>query len=311
MSLRVGRFALVVSALALVCVFSGECLELYGRELVVQAEEGIRLDQMLYNPGVVSGTDLIIGPLSSFPAVVPVGEVRDALFAHIGHGFTYVGGPVTIIPSTITDPVSQSVLAEILRAMVDSGPVDPGRRIELVAYSLPAGLSGEWTARVVTSRDAGRGEPSRVTIELTDRGEGERIRLTVMSRSYTKVPVFTRDVAPQEILDEDSVAMSVIEIPYGGEPGLVIETPVGAHEATRSLRMGERVRPGDLQKPRVVDSGDRVNVVFQRGAVVVRTPGTAQGRAGLGDTVAVRTRESGSVFEGVVRNDGNVYVDLQ
>ena len=77
----------------------------------------------------------------------------------------------------------------------------------------------------------------------------------------------------------------------------------------RALAAGDELRPGSVEAPQVVRSGDQVRIEWQRGAVTVGLDGIALASAALGETVSVRLAQRGGQRRGKVTGPGSVRLE--
>ena len=121
----------------------------------------------------------------------------------------------------------------------------------------------------------------------------------------TPQPVASRRLQRGEALTHGDMAVSTKVV--WGAPRPSEPVPSEGWITQRVITPGERLRIPAVRPPMAVVSGSVVELIWDRGAVGLRLPGTAAGSAALGDTVFVRT-ESGRRLRGVAVAPGTVNV---
>lgn len=119
--------------------------------------------------------------------------------------------------------------------------------------------------------------------------------------------VAARTIRAQAVIAPDDVALA-----DGDMPGAVadLREAVGL-EARVAIYAGHPVRAGDLAPPALVERNQSVTLVFQRGALSIRTEGRALDRGAAGDAVRVMNTTSKATVIAVIGADGGVYVQSQ
>ena len=79
-------------------------------------------------------------------------------------------------------------------------------------------------------------------------------------------------------------------------------------ETRVAIYAGRPIRLADLGPPAIIDRNQPVTLVFQQGALQIRTEGRALGRAAHGETVRVMNLASRNTVLGRVGPDGHVFV---
>ena len=106
-------------------------------------------------------------------------------------------------------------------------------------------------------------------------------------------------LGPEDMMESTSVVW--------GAPRPSGLSPSEGWTVQRVIDTGEPLRTPAVRPPMMVVSGSAVELIWNKGAVGLRMPGTAAGSAVLGDTVFVRT-ESGRRLRGVAVAPGIVNV---
>jgi len=86
-----------------------------------------------------------------------------------------------------------------------------------------------------------------------------------------------------------------------------LEQAVGM-EVRSSIREGRKVRQSDLRRPILVKRNQLVDIVYQRGTLVIRGEGRALRDGGQGEAVRVMNLDSRNIVTGRVDGHGRVEV---
>lgn len=169
------------------------------------------------------------------------------------------------------------------------GPVRPEWRDVRVAdfRLLGSGSGGSWVVAFLDP-DGQR----RFAVRLT---AGVRVERAVAARALDRGDTLRTD----DLRREERVARGRPPEPDSVRPGWV---------ARRTVRAGEPLRPPAVTPPAAVESGGAVKALLRRGSVEIAVPGTASGRAALGETVRVWL-ETGRRVRGVAVADGVVRIE--
>lgn len=154
-------------------------------------------------------------------------------------------------------------------------------------------------------------------VELMGSGSGGHwvVRFKVKNGGLASVRIRSGLLTPQsvaarrlqrgEILSTEDIATSTSVV--WGAPRTSGLVPSEGWVVQRVINPGESLRVPAVRPPMAVVSGSVVELIWNKGAVGLRLPGTAAGSAMLGDTVFVRT-ESGRRLRGVAVAPGTVNV---
>ncbi len=174
-----------------------------------------------------------------------------------------------------------------------------------------SGLVVEWGAYSGDEPDPGAG------VELMGSGSGGywvvRFKLksgglaSVRARAglLTRQPVASQRLQRGQVLTHEDMAVSTKVV--WGAPRPSGPAPSEGWITQRVITAGERLRIPAVRPPMAVVTGSVVELIWDKGAIGLRLPGTAAGSAALGDMVFVRT-ESGRRLRGVAVAPGTVNV---
>jgi flagella basal body P-ring formation protein FlgA len=78
--------------------------------------------------------------------------------------------------------------------------------------------------------------------------------------------------------------------------------------ARRTLLPGAAISPAFVESPRAVANGASVRVIYQDGGLTIAASASAMQSGAVGDTVKLRSADSGLTISGVIQPDGSVRV---
>lgn len=111
-------------------------------------------------------------------------------------------------------------------------------------------------------------------------------------------------IAARTIAPGTLIAASDIRVTGDGD---IPATIIGL-EARVAIYAGRPIRAQDLGPPALVERNDIVALIFQRGALVIRSEGRALDRGGSGDRIRLLNMSSRQMIVGEIQADGAVYV---
>ncbi len=82
------------------------------------------------------------------------------------------------------------------------------------------------------------------------------------------------------------------------------------YKTNKTLRAGEFLRESDLIPLPLVRAGDRVDLLFENGAVRIKAQALSRQNGGLGDRVEVWNQANGKKYNGTVTDQNKVVVEL-
>lgn len=146
------------------------------------------------------------------------------------------------------------------------------------------------------------------SVEISCSQPAWRIYVPVRSGGRTEVAVLKRPVAAGEALRAADIRMaprSTASLGYGWFGGA---DDVVGRRLRRSLTQGHVLSPGDIERSRLVATGDRVTIISRAHGIEVRMPGQAMAAGGRDDVVRVRNTQSGREVEATIVATGTVEV---
>lgn len=138
--------------------------------------------------------------------------------------------------------------------------------------------------------------------------EGTQHRLRGRAFAVVDVPVPTRAIAPGSVLTDADFAMRTLPATSLGRFTVVSPEAMQGYEVRRLLPEGRPVQTQSLQAPRVVRRGEKLELVYLRGALEVSAPARALEDGSVGAPVRVQNLTSNRTVTGIATEDGRVQV---
>jgi flagella basal body P-ring formation protein FlgA len=126
--------------------------------------------------------------------------------------------------------------------------------------------------------------------------------------NVASVPVLMRPMARGDVIAAGDIVMAKLRRSnLAGDTVLDVKRLVGM--ALRNpARRGESLRDGDLTRPRLVDRGSLITLVYEGRGIVLTVKGKAMANGAEGDVVAVQNLSSKRIVEGRATGAGRVNV---
>ncbi|MGR3493696.1 flagellar basal body P-ring formation chaperone FlgA [Citreimonas sp.] len=137
--------------------------------------------------------------------------------------------------------------------------------------------------------------PARLAIVAT---------LLAASAATAETVIATRTIRPQQVLTEADVKLDPATISGAHDK---IDDVIG-QEARVAIYPGRAVMRGTLGRPALVDRNQVVELVFDKGGLVITTEGRALARGGVGERIRVMNLSSRTTLFGTVAPNGSVIV---
>ncbi|SDY67187.1 flagellar basal body P-ring formation chaperone FlgA [Citreimonas salinaria] len=116
--------------------------------------------------------------------------------------------------------------------------------------------------------------------------------------------VALRTIRPQQVLTQGDVKLDPATIAGAHDK---IDDVIG-QEARVAIYPGRAVMRGTLGRPALVDRNQVVELIFDKGGLVITTEGRALARGGVGERIRVMNLSSRTTLFGTVAPDGSVIV---
>ncbi|AKO99672.1 flagellar basal body P-ring formation chaperone FlgA [Marinovum algicola] len=178
----------------------------------------------------------------------------------------------------------------------------PAEALIRIRFSGNAAAEAEMISAFWMDRDSGRFLANAVT------ETGVTHRLEGMALPVLAVPVPARRLMPGAIIGTDDIAITELPLRRIGaftitEPGLL-----EGMQVRRMLAQGRPVMTQSVMQPLVIDRGDKVNILYDDGRLVLTAPGRALDSAHRGAELRIVNLVSNAPLEAIARGPGLVEV---
>lgn len=136
----------------------------------------------------------------------------------------------------------------------------------------------------------------------------ERITIPAKIKIFEETFTAAKSLQSGAVISESDIATSKAEVSQYEPDELPLYHEIIGSRLGRSLAKGSIITRGSLEKPKVINRGERVPILVFSGTVSIRTQGTALNDAVSGETVRVKSDNSNSVLSGTAGEDGVVYI---
>jgi len=140
---------------------------------------------------------------------------------------------------------------------------------------------------------------------------GKEISVTFTLRVYRGVVRATRDLFPGETIVPQDVLLQVEVLSGENEKSSSTLEEVVGKKVQKRVRAGEVVGSSALGKEKLIERGDLVTIVAQKGGIVVAAMGKARGSGSLGDTIVVENVASRKRMEAEIIDERMVQVKVE
>ncbi|NNM34629.1 MAG: flagellar basal body P-ring formation protein FlgA [Gemmatimonadetes bacterium] len=235
--------------------------------------------------------------------LTPLQDAPSQTRGRLWFGLLPGGRPSASIQQDTTDlPVSPRVARDVQWEVARRWGIDPDR------VHLEFGrVSGSAPDRVASVRLLGTGTKGHWVALLSPADPSltpTRVRLRAgVERAE---PVATRNLERGASLSVGDIGHDFV-VAWGAPKGSAAQSVQPGWIVHRSITAGEPLREPAVAPPDAVTSGERIEVLWRRGAVSVSLAGVALGSGPVGSEVRVRT-ESGRELRGIAQDEGVVMV---
>lgn len=146
---------------------------------------------------------------------------------------------------------------------------------------------------------------------ILDLESGERIPFTFKVRVYREILRANRDILPQEVIYKGDVSLEVEALTPENEKALSNLEMVLGRKAKKRLKKGEIITERHLAKETLIQRGDLVTILAQRGGIVITAVGKSRGNGSLGDIIVVENMTSRKRMEAEVIGERMVQVKVE
>ncbi|MEQ5870642.1 flagellar basal body P-ring formation protein FlgA [Sagittula sp. NFXS13] len=141
---------------------------------------------------------------------------------------------------------------------------------------------------------------------VTDTGVTHRLQGLALAK--LSLPVPTRRLMPGEIIGEADFRITELPVARVGAFTLTDPASLEGKQVRRMLAQGRPVMRQSVMEPLVIGRGDKVNILYDDGRLVVTAPGRALSDAHRGQDVRIVNLVSNNSLTAVARADGLVEV---
>lgn len=138
-----------------------------------------------------------------------------------------------------------------------------------------------------------------------------RIPLRFRVKVYREVLRAAREVLPQETIQEGDVTLQLEALSPENEKALSSFEGVLGKKPRKKLRAGEVITEASLTKEFLIQRGDLVTIVAQRGGIVITAVGKSRGSGSLGDVIVVENLNSRKRMEAEIIGERMVQVRVE
>lgn len=205
--------------------------------------------------------------------------------------------PAEHITATITEALKEKTsLAGVLVNIEETeiwiaAGIEPSVAVESIDYDA---TSGRFTARV------------RAPAESED-------IFAVHGRAKPALPVATlmRDVKAGDLLAQGDVSLTAIESGRVAQDAITDADSLVGFAAKRQMRAGQKLRQGDVERPRMLKKGDVVTLIYEVPGMTLTAMGRAVNDGATGDIISVVNAQSHRTVEAKVTGAGTVTVEAR
>ncbi|MBE9637130.1 flagellar basal body P-ring formation chaperone FlgA [Salipiger mangrovisoli] len=141
---------------------------------------------------------------------------------------------------------------------------------------------------------------------LTEEGVTHRLQGFVIATQTLPVP--TRRLMPGEVIGATDIKTVEMPLSRVGAFTIVDEAKLDGMQVRRMLAQGRPVMTQSVMQPLVIGRGDKVNILYDDGRLVVTAPGRALTDAHRGQDVRIVNLVSNTPLVAVARGEGLVEV---
>lgn len=133
-------------------------------------------------------------------------------------------------------------------------------------------------------------------------------RLAGRALAVIALPVPARRLMPGEIIGPDDIVTTELSLRRVGAFTVTDAAQLDGMQVRRMLAQGRPVMTQSVMQPLVIDRGDKVNILYDDGQLVLTAPGRALDSAHRGAGLRIVNLVSNAALEGIARGPGLVEV---
>ncbi len=150
-----------------------------------------------------------------------------------------------------------------------------------------------------------------VLIKFLDKKDG-RLKgvayVTFKTEIYAPVAAASRTIGKFQVIKPEDVKISYRNIPALSDGYFLNKKNAAGREAKFIIAQNAALTKADTERKRIINFGSRVNIVYKRFGLILKTSGTALQSGALDSPIRVRNAESGAVINCIVKSDKTVAV---
>jgi flagella basal body P-ring formation protein FlgA len=127
-------------------------------------------------------------------------------------------------------------------------------------------------------------------------------------RAYTEVPMVKRYIKRGEVVSEEDLGRSTVDITRSEHNVISNTEQVVGLQARHDLQPGYTLKISDLSRPTLIRENDEVTILYKASSIEVKATGVALKAGGLGEAIKVKNERSNKVITGVIVGRGVVQV---
>lgn len=201
------------------------------------------------------------------------------------------------ITATITEALKEKTsLAGVLVNIEETeiwiaAGVEPSVAVESIDYDA---TSGRFTARISAPADS-------------------QDIFAVHGRAKPALPVATlmRDVKAGDLIALGDVSLTAIESGRVAQDAITDADSLVGYAAKRQMRAGQKLRQGDVERPRMLKKGEVVTLIYEVPGMTLTAMGRAVTDGATGDIISVINAQSHRTVEAKVTGAGTVTVEAR
>lgn len=135
----------------------------------------------------------------------------------------------------------------------------------------------------------------------------EDIRVSI--KHFKKIPVASKQLYKGETISDDDISYQRVEVTQYADDEIITDKSLIGKVLKNGIIKGSPFIFKNIKLENTVKRGDKIEIIAQSGAVMVRTLGIALQDGAVGDQIRVKRDGSGNtILQGEVAGDGRIYL---
>lgn len=222
--------------------------------------------------------------------------------------FGVASGEVKTGPANFAALIKSAVMEKL-----DAELSGPGKQVESVDVAMPEKLRQDDfdSLSVDVQSISPSGDRAFVTVSFRKNGRlTSRVNLSAALKLSVDTYVAARDLKRgMEITTADVRAERIPAGPWFEKYAVKIEDLLGK-QVDRNLKEGSPIRLDQVARPKMVNSGDSVTIIAEKGTLRISAPGKARQDGELGEWIKVTNVDSSKALTAKVTGPGEVLVEF-